>query len=122
VSALKPVGTHTQESSNVIKEIIIKDIKYETTTLIQHNFLQMFEFYIHHVTTICSDITMRVTLWAERARAFKLENVYDPLEQKPIVTLFVGCLAKNFQGKYKSDQHCLLLIFSYQQHHRNQTL
>ncbi|AQK50855.1 hypothetical protein ZEAMMB73_Zm00001d049590 [Zea mays] len=73
VSALKPVGTHTQESSNVIKEIIIKDI---------------------------NDITMRVTLWAERARAFKLENVYDPLEQKPIVTLFVGCLAKNFQGIY----------------------
>jgi hypothetical protein len=54
---------------------------------------------------------VRVTLWAERARAFKLENVYDPLEQKPIVTLFVGCLAKKFQGKYKSDQHRFLLIF-----------
>ncbi|ONM03527.1 Replication protein A DNA-binding subunit B [Zea mays] len=73
VSALKPVRTQTQESSNVIKEIIIKDI---------------------------NDVTMRLTLWAERAKAFKLDDVYNPLEQKPIVTLFVGCLAKNFQGAY----------------------
>ncbi|XP_008645279.1 replication factor A protein 1 [Zea mays] len=73
VSALKPVRTQTRESSNVIKEIIIKDI---------------------------NDVTMRLTLWAERAKAFKLDDVYNPLEQKPIVTLFVGCLAKNFQGAY----------------------
>ena len=50
---------------------------------------------------MCSDVTKRLTLWAERAKAFKLEDVYNPLEQKPIVTLFVGCLAKNFQGTYK---------------------
>jgi hypothetical protein len=50
---------------------------------------------------MCSDVTMRLTLWAQQAKAFKLDDVYNPLEQKPIGILFVGCLAKNFQGTYK---------------------
>jgi hypothetical protein len=49
-------------------------------------------------------MTLRVTLWGQRARDFSIsyvgdkQNSSDKQNSKPIVVLFVGCLAKHFQG------------------------
>jgi hypothetical protein len=43
-------------------------------------------------------VPLRVTLWGQRAKDFSIDNVYNKDEAKPIVVLFVGCLAKHFQG------------------------
>jgi hypothetical protein len=50
-----------------------------------------------------SDESIRVTLWGQQAKDFSISHVsavFDKVDAKPIVVLFVGCLVKNFKGMY----------------------
>jgi hypothetical protein len=46
----------------------------------------------------CRNETIGVTLWGQRAQDFSINSVCGERDGKPIVALFVGCLAKHFQG------------------------
>jgi hypothetical protein len=48
--------------------------------------------------SINRDVTMRVTLWGQRAKKFSFNSVYVQEDAKPIVALFVACLAKQYKG------------------------
>jgi hypothetical protein len=39
-----------------------------------------------------------VTLWGHQASSFSVDNICDENDNKPVVVLFVGCLAKRFKG------------------------
>ncbi|PVH32495.1 hypothetical protein PAHAL_9G413900 [Panicum hallii] len=52
---------------------------------------------------------MKLTLWGQRAREFKIDSVYDAESAKPIVTLFVGCLMKTFM--HNNHQSIPILSF-----------
>lgn len=43
---------------------------------------------------------MKVTLWGQRAAAFTTDGVYDSVQAKPIIVLFVGGLVKSYRGNY----------------------
>lgn len=54
-------------------------------------------FYLHnHFVSGCSYSEMKVTLWGQRAAAFTTDGVYDSVQAKPIVVLFVGGLVKSY--------------------------
>jgi hypothetical protein len=51
----------------------------------------------------CSDESIPVILWGQRAKDFSISPVsvvFNEVDVKPIVVLFVGCLVKNFKGMY----------------------
>jgi hypothetical protein len=48
--------------------------------------------------SINRDVTMRVTLWGQRAKEFSVNSVYVQEDAKPNVTLFDGCLPKQYKG------------------------
>ncbi|RLN25325.1 replication protein A 70 kDa DNA-binding subunit-like [Panicum miliaceum] len=39
---------------------------------------------------------LKLTLWGRRASEFNVDDVYNPDDPKPIVSLFVGCLMKSY--------------------------
>ncbi|KAL5665717.1 hypothetical protein ACJX0J_025825, partial [Zea mays] len=41
----------------------------------------------------------KVTLWGHQASSFSVDNICDENDNKPVVILFVGCLAKRFKGE-----------------------
>jgi hypothetical protein len=43
-------------------------------------------------------MSLRITLWGQRAKDFSIGGVGNEEDSKPIGVLFVGCLAKYFQG------------------------
>ncbi|CAD6257091.1 unnamed protein product [Miscanthus lutarioriparius] len=43
------------------------------------------------------DRELKVTLWGQRGKAFSVENLYDEADPRAIVTLFVGCVPKEYQ-------------------------
>ncbi|AQK81248.1 hypothetical protein ZEAMMB73_Zm00001d036525 [Zea mays] len=59
-------------NSNIIRDIFLKDINNTST---------------------------KVTLWGHQASSFSVDNICDENDNKPIVVLFVGCLAKRFKGE-----------------------
>jgi hypothetical protein len=54
--------------------------------------------YFWFLLSVCSDMSLRITLWGQRAKDFSISDVGNKEDSKPIVVLFVGCLAKQFQG------------------------
>jgi hypothetical protein len=46
---------------------------------------------------LCSDSSLRLTVWGQRAKDFSIRSVYDEENAKPIIVLFVSCLAKHFK-------------------------
>jgi hypothetical protein len=44
------------------------------------------------------DVTLRVTLWGQRAKEFSINSISVQEDAKPIVALFVGCLPKQYKG------------------------
>jgi hypothetical protein len=57
-------------------------------------------------------MALRVTLWRQRARDFSISHVGYKENSKPIVVVFVGSLAKHFQG-CKSHSSINTTIFIY---------
>ena len=47
-----------------------------------------------------SDNSLRITLWGERAIQFAINDIYDEVEPKAIIIIFVGCLPKRYQGLF----------------------
>jgi hypothetical protein len=47
---------------------------------------------------VCSDMSLRITPWGQQAKDFSISDSGSKEDLKPIVVLFVGCLAKHFQG------------------------
>jgi hypothetical protein len=47
-------------------------------------------------------MSLRITLWGQRAKDFSISDVVDKDSSKLIVILLVGCLAKHFQGSTSS--------------------
>ncbi|ONL94453.1 hypothetical protein ZEAMMB73_Zm00001d028000 [Zea mays] len=82
VEALKDaIGMMTQigaphvagyNNSSIVRDIFIKDI---------------------------SDASLKITLWGDQASGFSIDNVCNQSNNKPIVIMFVGCLAKQFKGQ-----------------------
>lgn len=59
------------------------------------------------------DRELKVTLWGQRGKAFSVENLYDEADPRAIVTLFVGCVPKEYQSKLlPSSSHDLLSLLS----------
>jgi hypothetical protein len=44
---------------------------------------------------------LRITLSADQAIEFSIDEAYDKTDLKPIIALFVGCLAKQYKGIYQ---------------------
>ncbi|PWZ19713.1 hypothetical protein Zm00014a_007472 [Zea mays] len=59
-------------NSSIVRDIFIKDI---------------------------SDASLKITLWGDQASGFSIDNVCNQSNNKPIVIMFVGCLAKQFKGQ-----------------------
>ncbi|AQK89624.1 hypothetical protein ZEAMMB73_Zm00001d008349 [Zea mays] len=59
-------------NSSIVKDIFIKDI---------------------------SDASLKITLWGDQASGFSIDNVCNQSNNKSIVIMFVGCLAKQFKGQ-----------------------
>ncbi|AQL05115.1 hypothetical protein ZEAMMB73_Zm00001d046843 [Zea mays] len=59
-------------NSSIVRDIFIKDI---------------------------SDASLKITLWGDQASGFSIDNVCNESNNKPIVIMFVGCLAKQFKGQ-----------------------
>jgi hypothetical protein len=53
---------------------------------------------------------MKVTLWGQRAAAFTTDGVYDSVQSKPVIVLFVGGLVKSYQGMFCLLIACLVLL------------
>jgi hypothetical protein len=47
---------------------------------------------------VSSDMSLRKTLWEQRAKDFSINDISTKEDSKPIVVLLVGCLAKHSQG------------------------
>jgi hypothetical protein len=47
-----------------------------------------------------SDASLKITLWGDQASGFSIDNVCNQSNNKPIVIMFVGCLAKQFKGMF----------------------
>ncbi|AQK67018.1 Retrotransposon-like protein [Zea mays] len=69
IGSLHHVGYN---NSNIIRDIFLKDINNTST---------------------------KVTLWGHQASSFSVDNNCDENDNKPVVVLFVGCLAKRFKGE-----------------------
>ncbi|KAL5656988.1 hypothetical protein ACJX0J_030151, partial [Zea mays] len=46
-----------------------------------------------------SDASLKITLWGDQASGFSTDNVCNQGNNKPIVIMFFGCLAKQFKGQ-----------------------
>lgn len=50
--------------------------------------------------SLFSDASLKITLWGDQASGFSIDNVCNESNNKPIVIMFVGCLAKQFKGMF----------------------
>jgi replication factor A1 len=75
VSETRNVQFRVQAEPTVARDIVIKDL---------------------------GDLDIKIALWGQRVLEFCIENIYDREKSNPVVVLFVGCLARSFQGTYLS--------------------
>jgi len=71
VTDVQPLRQASERNTTVIRDIIIKNI---------------------------NNCSLQLTLWGQRAKDLSIHGVYSEKPAKPIVVLFVGCLAKHFKA------------------------
>jgi hypothetical protein len=62
---------------------------------------------LNHAIIVSLVTPLTITLWGDQASGFSIDDVCNQSNNKPIVIMFVGCLAKCFKGYALniSEQH-----------------
>jgi len=104
-----------KERTAILREVFIRDIRYIKGHMISNLYASSTNVSTN-TCPLCRDNELKVTLWADSATNFSVDDVYNEQLGNVIVVLFVGCMARQIFSKSRpilNIVHYFMLHYSF---------